>query len=163
MKNLKKSGPTKLSKLTDQPAVRCMAVWAIGRLASTQTIKKAQSILIEALSDPFFKVRASACSSIAQFGVTESTSQTFEFEKLSGQVIPILVKLLRDGQLNKQTVAETIVLMGAYGEQTLVNIYGKEPECNLKLRTCIVRSLALSNVANASIDFVIEMLFRAAR
>ena len=53
--------------------------------------------------------------------------------------------------------------MGAYGEQTLVNIYGKEPENNLKLRSCIVRALALSNVHNASIDFVIEMLFKAAR
>jgi len=93
----------------------------------------------------------------------DSTSQTYEFEHLSGQVIPILVRLLRDGQLNKQTVAETIVLMGAYGEQTLVNIYGKEPDCNLKLRTCIVRALALSNVNNASIDFVIEMLFKASR
>ena len=53
--------------------------------------------------------------------------------------------------------------MGAYGEQTLVNTYGKEPECNLKLRSCIVRALAISNVTNASIDFVIEMLFKAAR
>jgi hypothetical protein len=95
--------------------------------------------------------------------VTESTSKSYEFERLSGHVIPILVKLLRDGQLNKQTVAETIVLMGAYGEQTLVNTYGKEPECNLKLRCCIVRALAMSNVLNASIDFVIEMLFKAAR
>ena len=42
LKNLKKSGPTKLSKSVDEPAVRCMAVWAIGRLASPQTIKKAQ-------------------------------------------------------------------------------------------------------------------------
>ena len=53
--------------------------------------------------------------------------------------------------------------MGAYGEQTLVNIYGVEPECNLKVRTCIVRALALANVNNASIDFVIEMLFKAAK
>ena len=86
-----------------------------------------------------------------------------EFERLSGQVIPIMVKLLRDGQLNKQTVAETIVLMGAFGEQTLVNILQKEPVNNLKLRSCIVRALALANVANASIDFVIEVLFKTAR
>mmetsp|Transcript_45070 Transcript_45070/g.59768 ORF Transcript_45070/g.59768 Transcript_45070/m.59768 type:complete len:180 (+) Transcript_45070:2060-2599(+) len=52
--------------------------------------------------------------------------------------------------------------MGAYGEQTLVNILTKEPECNLKLRSCIVRALALANVNNASIDFVIEMLFKVA-
>ena len=74
-----------------------MGVWAIGRLSSPLTIRKASKILIEALNDPFFKVRASACSSIAQFGVAESTAQTYEFEHLSGQVIPILVKLLRDG------------------------------------------------------------------
>ena len=52
--------------------------------------------------------------------------------------------------------------MGAYGEQTLVNILSKEPDCNLKLRSCIVRALALANVNNASIDFVIEMLFKVA-
>lgn len=139
-----------------------MSVWALGRLASQKTIKRASLILIEALNDPFFKVRAAACSSIAQFGVSECAS-SFEFERLSGTVIPILVKLLRDGQLNKQTVAETIVLMGAFGEQTLVNIFSDEPDCNVKLRACIVRALALSNVANASIDFVIELLFKAAR
>jgi predicted protein tyrosine phosphatase len=60
-------------------------------------------------------------------------------------------------------VAETIVLMGAFGEQTLVNILQKEPDNNLKLRSCIVRALALANVANASIDFVIEVLFKTAR
>ena len=83
IRNLRKSGPTKISKSVDEPAVRCMAVWAIGRLASTVTIKKASKMLIDALSDPFFKVRASACSSIAQFGVADNTAQTYEFELLS--------------------------------------------------------------------------------
>ena len=83
IKNLRKSGPTKISKSVDEPAVRCMAVWAIGRLASTITIKKASKMLIDALGDPFFKVRASACSSIAQFGVADNTAQTYEFELLS--------------------------------------------------------------------------------
>lgn len=65
LKHLRKSGPTKLSKQVDEPAVRCMAVWAIGRLVSTLTIRKASKALIDALSDPFFKVRASTCASIA--------------------------------------------------------------------------------------------------
>ena len=59
--------------------MRCMAVWAIGRLASTITMRKAAKALIEGLSDPFFKVRASACSSIAQFGIADTTNETFEF------------------------------------------------------------------------------------
>ena len=64
-KSLRKSGPTKTSKQVDEPAVRCMTVWAIGRLTSTLTIRKASKTLIDCLSDPFFKVRASACASIA--------------------------------------------------------------------------------------------------
>ena len=71
LKSLRKTGPTKVSKHVDEPAVRCMAVWAIGRLASTATMRKASKVLIEILADPFFKVRASACSSIAQFGIVE--------------------------------------------------------------------------------------------
>jgi hypothetical protein len=85
-----------------------------------------------------------------------------EFENLAEQVLPILCKLLKDGQLNKQTVAETIVLLGARGEQMLVSILDKEPANNHKLRTCIVRALALSNVQNPAIDFVLEMLFKTA-
>ena len=77
--------------------------------------------------------------------------------------MPILVKLLRDGQLNKQTVAETIVLMGAKGEQTLVSILDKEPQHNHQFRTCIVIALALSDVQNPAIDFVLEMLFKTAQ
>ena len=48
-----------------------MTVWAIGRLTSILTIKKAGKTLIDSLSDPFFKVRASASASIAQFGMAE--------------------------------------------------------------------------------------------
>ena len=53
--------------------------------------------------------------------------------------------------------------MGSIGEQTLVNILTKEPENNQKLKSCIVRALALANVSNASIDFVIEVLFKTSR
>ena len=74
MKSLRKTGPTRVSKQVDEPAVRCMSVWAIGRLASTTTMRKASKVLIEILGDPFFKVRASACSSIAQFGIVEQTN-----------------------------------------------------------------------------------------
>ena len=139
-----------------------MAVWSIGRLSSITTIRKGSDILMTALADPYFKVRASACSAIAQFGVSEC-SHSMEFERMSEHVLPVLVRLLKDGQLNKQSVAETIVLMGAQGEQTLVNILAKEPNNNLNLRVCMVRALALSNVSNASIDFVIETLFKVAR
>jgi len=66
----------------EEPAVRGMAVWSIGRLASVATIKKATPVLLAALGDPYFKVRAAACSAIAQFGVAECSSSP-EFEHLS--------------------------------------------------------------------------------
>ena len=119
-------------------------------------------MLLQALNDPYFKVRASACTALAQFGISECALSN-DFDRLSNHAIPILVKLLKDGQLNKQSVAETIVLMGPQGEQTLVNVLVKEPDTNTNLKSCMVRALALSNVSNASIDFAIEMLFKTAR
>ena len=38
IKYLKKSGQTKTNKNVEEPAVRSMAVWSIGRLASIKTI-----------------------------------------------------------------------------------------------------------------------------
>jgi hypothetical protein len=52
-------------------------------------------------------VRAAACTAIAQIGA--DCQGSFEFEEMALYVLPILQKLLVDGQLNKQTVAETIV------------------------------------------------------
>jgi len=65
--------------------------------------------------------------------------------------------------MNKQTVAETIIQIGTQGEQLLVNYLAHEPSNNMKLRTCLVRALALSNVDYASIDFVLEALYKASR
>lgn len=53
--------------------------------------------------------------------------------------------------------------MGAKGEQALVNKANSETIHNAKLHVCIVRALALSDIGSASIDFVIEVLFKAAR
>jgi hypothetical protein len=67
-------------------------------------------------------------------------------ECVASQTLPILTKLLKEGQVNRQTVAETMINVGYLGEQTLVQILKTEPENNHKLRECIVRALALANV-----------------
>jgi hypothetical protein len=77
--------------------------------------------------------------------------------------VPVLVKLLREGQVSRQTVAETMINVGPLGEQTLVQILKAEPQANHKLREAIVRALALANVSNPNIDFVIEVLFSTSR
>jgi len=45
----------------------------------------------------------------------------------------------------------------------MVNLLKSEPLNNLKLRTCVIRSLALANVQSYNIDFVIEILFQQAQ
>ena len=49
---------------TADPQVKCMAVWAIGRLACLRTIKLAGKIMPKMLADQFFKVRATACGAL---------------------------------------------------------------------------------------------------
>ena len=45
-----------------------MCVWALGRLASPSTGQKARKILVAALKDSYWKVRAAACTAVAQIG-----------------------------------------------------------------------------------------------
>lgn len=78
-------------------------------------------------------------------------------------MLPTLLKLLKDGQLNKQAVAETITLMGSQGEQALINLSGSLQKSDTKLKVCIVRALALADIESPSIDFVIERLLKFAR
>ena len=56
-----------------------------------------------------------------------------------------------------------MINVGPLGEQTLVQILKNEPENNHKLRECIIRALALANVNNPNVDFVIEVLFQASK
>ena len=57
-----------MSNIEEDPNVKAMSVWALGRLASPQTGVKAQKMLIVALKDQYWKVRAAACTAVAQMG-----------------------------------------------------------------------------------------------
>ena len=80
------------------------------------------------------------------------------------QGLPILLKLLKDGQQNKQIVAETIIALGPRGETELISLIKKSPSDvrilnNSKAKECIVKAFALANIENPNVDFVIETLF----
>ena len=75
-----------LSNNDEDPNVKAMCVWSLGRLATPQTGEKAKKILVSALKDSYWKVRAAACTAVAQIG-----------EPVAQVTIPILTKLLRDG------------------------------------------------------------------
>lgn len=131
------------------PQVRTMAAWAIGRLGSVAY--KAGPALIALLKDSYWKVRTAACISLASAG-----------HHIANSAIPILYKILRDGSINRNTVAETIVRLGPIGEKLLIDMLNKEPNGNATLRSGAVRALAFANVFNVNIDFVVEALFQLA-
>ena len=70
----------------EESALKCMIVWSIGRLSSFETGQKVKILLIQALKDPVWKVRAAACTAIANFK-----------EQMADKGLPILMKLLSDG------------------------------------------------------------------
>jgi hypothetical protein len=63
------------------------------------------------LQDQYWKVRAAACTAIANFNL-----------QMADKGIPILMRLLRDGSQNKQLVAETIIALGPLGETQLIGL-----------------------------------------
>lgn len=76
----------------------------------------------------------------------------------------MLLGLLKEGQQNKQLVAETIISQGQLGEQKIIQLIRKrETESrlinNAKAKECLVKSLALAEVSHPNIDFVVETLF----
>jgi hypothetical protein len=68
--------------------------------------------------------------------------------------------VLKDGSINRGTVAETIVRLGPDGERLLISYLNQMPYTNIKLRVGIIQALAQANVHHTSIDFVVESLFR---
>ena len=73
-------------KKSEDSILKSMIIWSLGRLASHETAMKAKAVLIDGLKSPHFRVRAAACTSIANFGPF-----------LADSCLPILMKLLRDG------------------------------------------------------------------
>jgi HEAT repeat protein len=54
-----------LSNADEDPNVKAMCVWSLGRLATHQTGQKSKKILVAALKDSYWKVRAAACTAVA--------------------------------------------------------------------------------------------------
>lgn len=54
-----------LSAPDEDPNVKAMCVWSLGRLASPVTGQKAKKVLAAALRDQYWKVRAAACTAVA--------------------------------------------------------------------------------------------------
>lgn len=98
-------------------------------------------------------MRAAACTAVSSFG-----------DVIAAKALPVLMKIFKEGQQNKQVVAETIISLGPKGEQQLIALVKQSPsesKTNPKAKECILKAFAVANVQNPNIDFVIETLFYA--
>lgn len=62
-------------------------------------------MIIDALQNNIWKVRAAACTAISAFG-----------SQMADKGLPILHKLFKEGNNNRQILAETIISLGPRGE-----------------------------------------------
>jgi HEAT repeat protein len=129
------------------PQIRTMATWAIGRLG-TDSIRAIPELL-SLLKDEYWKVRSAACISIASAG-----------QPAAGISLPVLAKILKEGSINRATVAETMVRLGPQGEKLVIEIMKKEPLSNIILRVAAIKALSHANINNNNIDYVIETLYK---
>lgn len=88
-----------------------MIVWAIGRLASQHVGVQTQQLVVDALQNSYWKVRAAACTAISSFGA-----------QMCEKGLPILLKLFKEGHNNRQILAETIISLGPKGEQQMITL-----------------------------------------
>lgn len=131
----------------ESPNVRALAAWCVSRFsqeANARIIKR----LAELLLDIHWKSKVMACISLGFIG-----------EKCSKVAMPVLVKVLRDGSINKSTVCETLIRLGEAGERCLIEELKTIKHDHLSLKS-IIESFKDADYSKPSIDFVIEEIFK---
>lgn len=108
--------------------------------------------LLDLLKDNYYKVRNAACIAIGNMG-----------SSMADIALPLLLKCLRDGSINKLTICEAMIKLGQAGEHLLIETLKNAHPSNFKLKSNIIESFSLANVDRPSIDFVIEEIFRSSK
>ena len=137
----------KISLQDTESQVRASAASVSSELCAGS--KKILELLIKLLKDNYPQVRSAACTALKVVG-----------RQCIRKVIPVLIKFLKDGTVNRQVVADSIVGLGPEGQVQIIEILHKEPQGNMVLRTCIIKALGTADVNANNIDFVIETLFK---
>lgn len=75
-------------------------------------------------------------------------------------MIEALVRCLKDNSINKVTVCETIIKLGLFGEEILLEILKNTNQHDFKLKEAIIYSLREADVKNPHIDYVLEEIFK---
>jgi hypothetical protein len=79
------------------------------------------------LKDPYWKVRTAASVAIGAVG-----------PKIGDYAFGPLTRILKENTINKLTVCETLVRLGIYGEQILIDLLKNVSHSNFKLKSAII-------------------------
>lgn len=135
----------------EEPKVRAMAAWALGKVGPRFVDRKGLDGLINLLKDSFWKVKTTACITLGLLG-----------PGYIDKALEVLLEALRTGSINRVIVSESVVKLGPPGERILVEILKRMRVKDAKLICPIIASLELADISQPSADFVFEELFNCA-
>jgi len=141
----------KLLKTEKEVEVKAKAIWAIGRLSKNCEDGVIELILENVLSK-IWKIKSACLYTISAFG-----------PRIASSAVPILCKLLKNSNINKQTIAETLMKMGGEGEKYLIKLLIHLPDSDYILKGSIIKSFAMTDINSPNIDFIVEALYKAAQ
>ena len=106
---------------------------------------------MESLKSKVWKIKSTSLYVITEFG-----------RRYSHITVPILGKMLKDNSsFNKQTIAESLIILGEDGERILLKILNDNLEFDTKLKVSILKALSVIDIKSPSIDFVVETLYKS--
>lgn len=113
--------------------------------------------LIPLLRDSHYNVRFQAIRSIREYGYVYEYDEEIHFS-----VLKEIMRVLRDGTVNRNEVTETLVALGDRGIYQLLDILRHETHHNSKVRMSAAHGLSFSPIERTStMDSVVETLFHA--
>lgn len=127
------------------------AIWAIGMI-SEGCDDGVIIPIIEHLNSNIWKIKSACLFTLAAFG-----------ERASKFATNILCGMMKNNNIFKVTVAETLIKMGVEGERYLIKTLVTLPNTDYKLKSDILASFAITNIISPNIDFIVECLYNAAQ
>ncbi len=108
--------------------------------------------ILEQLQSKIYKVKSACLFAITAFG-----------DRISKYATPILTGMMKNNNINKQTLSETLIKMGADGERYLIKLLVNLPNSDYKMKGDILKAFAITSVTSPNIDFLVESLYQAAQ
>lgn len=106
---------------------------------------------MHAQQDEYWKVRFAAVQALGRFGSSAESA------------IPLLVKVLKDGSVNRNETAITLACLGQKGMQALVDTMRVDSKASAQVRVAAAYGLSHIDVSSSFVDTVVECLFARSR